>query len=316
MRWLALVLIACVLGGCTSVSDDAQDRSLAALDTQEPKPAPAPEELPATAACKKHPFRSLPPSRLPAPGHMPRKTFMRTIQNRGYLVAGVDQNTLQLGYFNPIKNQRVGFDIDLVREVANAIFGKSSDRVVHYKAISTKQRESVIETQDVDIVASAFTITCERRRRVAFSSVYHRARQRLLVPIASHVSGLDDLRRQRVCATDGSTSIKRLKGTGVVPFPVALRPDCLVALQEGQVAAITSDDAILFGFEQQDPQTKIAGPCLRAERYGLAMNKAHNDFVGFVNGVLERLRRSGDLKDIRTRWLGGLKPPPGDGRCR
>jgi polar amino acid transport system substrate-binding protein len=315
VRWLALVAIGCALGGCASVSDGAQQRSLAALDTQEPEPGAGPKELRGTAACKAHPFRSLPAAVLPPPGHMPAKTFMRTIRERGYLVAGVDQNTLALGYYNPIERSRVGFDIDLVREVAKAIFGDLHARI-RYKAISTQQRESVIENAEVDIVASAFTITCERRRRVAFSSVYHRARQRLLVPVASHVSGLEGLRGERVCATKTSTSIKRLKGTGVVPYPVALRPDCLVALQEGDVAAITADDTILLGFEQQDPQTKIVGPCLRRERYGMAINRAHPEFVRFVNGVLARLRHGGGLEKIRARWLRGLRAPPGDGRCR
>ena len=41
---------------------------------------------------------------------------------------------------------------------------------------------------------------------------------------------------------------------------VELRSDCLVALQEGDVPAITSDDAILSACARQDPQTKIVGP--------------------------------------------------------
>ena len=98
-----------------------------------------------------------------------------------------------------------------------------------------------------------------------------------------------------------------------MPFPVDLRTDCLVRLQEGEVAAITSDDAILLGFSRQDPQTKIVGPCLSLERYGLAMNLEHRAFVRFVNGVLARLRRSGDLERMRERWLSSVPAPPGGG---
>ena len=124
-----------------------------------------------------------------------------------------------------------------------------------------------------------------------------------------------------MCATVGSTSIDNLYGTGVVRHPVELRPDCLVELQEGRVAAITSDDSILVGFKRQDPQTKIVGSCINVERYGMAINRAHPEFVRFVNGVLERIG-AGGLQRIRDRWLRGpgcadergdraLQPPPG-----
>ena len=33
-----------------------------------------------------------------------------------------------------------------------------------------------------------------------------------------------------------------------------------MALQQGKVDAIASDDAILLGFREQDPNTKLIGP--------------------------------------------------------
>jgi polar amino acid transport system substrate-binding protein len=317
-------LLACAavaLGGCASVTDRAQNSSLAALATQEPAPGPELPALQPTRSCLEHPFRSLPPSALPRPRHMPAGSFMRKIYDRGYLVVGVDQNTLRLGYFNPATARMEGLDIDLVRAVARVIFGRRPR--IRYKAISTKQRETVIATRrtrdgrkaygDVDVVASAFSITCKRRRRMLFSSVYYKAQQKLLVPENSRVFTLSDLDGEKVCATESSTSIDRLSvnrdRTGVVPEPVPLRPDCLVALQEGEVAAISSDDAILFGFCRQDPQTKIVGLNLNVERYGMAVNPRYPEFVTFINAVLQRLRRSGDLRRLRQRWLEGLTAP-------
>jgi polar amino acid transport system substrate-binding protein len=305
-------VIACTvtaLGGCAAVSDRAQNSSLAALATQEPAPGPGLRALAPTRACLAHPYESLAPSELPPPGHMPAGTFMREIQQRGHLVVGVDQNSLGLGYFNPVTGDMEGFDISMVREIARAIFG-TPDRIV-YKAISTGQRESAVFNADVDIVASAFSINCERRRHVLFSSVYYRARQKLLVAENSRVSRLSDpdLRGRKVCATKDSTSIRRLAGTGVVPAPVTLRSDCLVALQEGEVAAITADDTILAGFQRQDKQAVIVGECLNIERYGMAMNRRHPEFARFVNAVLARLRREGKVTAFRKRWLPGLTAP-------
>lgn len=302
-----LALAAAVTSGCGAVSTRARDSSLTALATREPAPGRGLEEGDCRGA--PYPFGE---ARLPKPAHMPAGTFMREIQDRGQhrLVVGVDQNSLGLGYFEPISATMQGFDVDVVREVARAIFGNRHR--IRYEAISTAQREAAVVTGEVDIVASAFSITCERRTVVDFSSVYHVAHQRLLVGKGSTVSDISDLRGKRVCATRKSTSIDQLAGTAVIPYPVALRSDCLLALQAGAVDAITSDDAILKGFQRQDPQTTIVGGSLDTERYGLAIKRGRGDFVRFVNAVLGRLRRSGCLRAYERHWLGPLDPPQPD----
>lgn len=312
LRPVAVALLAAgalAIAGCGSVSTGARDSSLSALATQEPEPG-AGVTYGSTAGCDPTSFPSPRSRALPAPGRMPAGTFMHRIQRAGRLVAGVDQNSLGLGYFDPIRRRMEGFDIDVVRAVAQAIFGDRHR--IRYEAISTAQRELAIVKGDVDIVASAFSITCKRRTIMDFSSVYHVAHQRLLVARNSPVTDIADLRGKRVCATRKSTSIDNLAGLHVVPYPVALRSDCLVALQDGVVAAITSDDAILLGFRRQDPQTKIVGGSLEDEHYGLAINRAHPEFVRFVNAVLERLRRSGCLAALEHHWLGALQTPRHD----
>jgi len=309
LAWPALVMTAAalLLGGCGSVSDEAQNSSLRALA----QPPPPPAKLAAPAPPDRCPgeFDSLPASRLPRPGRMPAGSLMERIHQRGALQVGVDQNTLRLGYFNPRTGAMEGLDIELARAVARAIFGRSKGHVV-FTAISTAQREKAIEDDAVDLVASAFSINCERKEKMYFSSVYHVAQQKLLVRENSTAGSVPDLKGKRVCATKKSTTIDNLYETGVVRHPVELRPDCLVELQEGRVAAITADDSILVGFKQQDPQTKIVGDCINIERYGMAINLAHPEFVGFVNGVLKRLGADG-LERIRHRWLPDLSAPTG-----
>jgi polar amino acid transport system substrate-binding protein len=87
-------------------------------------------------------------------------------------------------------------------------------------------------------------------------------------------------------------------------------------MQQGLVDAITSDDSILLGFKAQDPYTKIVGPRLADEPYGMAISKAHPDFVRFVNGVLAQLRTDGTWRRIYSRWLGAPTPAPPPARYR
>jgi polar amino acid transport system substrate-binding protein len=305
---LLVGLAGALLAACGSTSDHAERLTLAALGTKLPSTHPAPPPSP-EAPCGDVTASLRPDAVMPAPGAMPAGSFMARIESRGYLVAGVDQNTLLFAYLNPQNGQLEGFEIDILRDLANAIFGnKPGD--IRFKAITTAERIPAVQNGTVDVVADAVTITCDRRKQVDFSTVYYDAGQKLLVPANSPIRSYRDLSGKRVCATIGSTSIKTLteEAPRSIPYPVQQRTDCLVALQQGLVDAVTSDDSILLGFKAQDPYTKIVGTSFAAEPYGMAISKAHPDFVRFVNGVLAAMRADGTWRAIYSRWLGKVSP--------
>jgi polar amino acid transport system substrate-binding protein len=234
-------------------------------------------------------------------------SFMETIRARGYLIAGVDQNTYPFGFFDPRDGRIEGFDIDMIDAVSRAIFGQVK---VRYKPIPDNRREYDIDHGIVDIVAHTMTITCDRLKREDFSSVYFDAHQRVLVLKGSPARTLADLRGQKVCATSGATSIAKIVAAKAVLVPVTYWTDCLVLLQQGDVAAISTDDCILKGLASQDPWTELIGPPLTNEPYGLAINKQHPDFVRFVNAVLEQLRTDGRWFSSYAHWIGTPVPAP------
>lgn len=237
-------------------------------------------------------------------------SYMAKIRARGYLIAGVDQSTYHFGYLSPLNGKIEGFDIDMVHAIADAIFGNPNK--VIFKAISDAQRIPDVQSGAVDIVAHTMTITCDRLQLVDFSTVYFEAGQRVLVQTDSRAKSIADLGGQKVCATTGSTSIENIKAAPSHPIPVAVPywTDCLVELQQGQVAAISTDDSILAGLTAQDPWTKIIGPRFSQEPYGLAISEKNADFVRFVNAVLQKLRTDGQWAASYTRWVGTPAPPP------
>src|SRR2546430_16444095 len=107
----------------------------------------------------------------------------------------------------------------------------------------------------VDVVGRTFTINCARREQVDFSSVYFDAGQRVLVRKDSTAKGIQDLGGKKVCATTGSTSIDHIAqaASKPIPSPLADFTDGLVAFQNGDVDAISTDDAILAGLAKHDP---------------------------------------------------------------
>ena len=297
-RALLLVLAAFVLVIGAAVADAAPGQPSAIRAASTATAAKA-------AACNPH-ASSLRPS---GPPQVTAGSFMAKIRARGYLIAGVDQSTYHFGFLSPLSGNIEGFDIDMIRAVATAIFGNPDDKVV-YKAISDAQRIPDITSGAVDIVAHTMTITCARLQAVDFSSVYFDAAQRVLVLKNSTAQSLAGLKGQKVCATTGSDSLAVISAHGAVPVAVPYWTDCLVLLQQGDVAAISTDDSILDGLAAQDPWTKLIGPRLTDEPYGLAISKQHPEFVRFVNAVLQQLRTNGQWAASYQHWIGPSVPAP------
>jgi ABC-type amino acid transport substrate-binding protein len=149
---------------------------------------------------------------LPSPGAMPAGSTMAAIVRRGYLIAGVDEDTYLFSYRNPSRDPHaapmVGFDIDVVRQISQAIFG-SPDRV-RYRIITKAQRIQVLRNHSVDLVADVMTIDCDRARQVSFSAEYFEGGQRVLVEQSSTARSIADLAGKRVCAAAGTTSLQTL----------------------------------------------------------------------------------------------------------
>jgi polar amino acid transport system substrate-binding protein len=306
---VAVAVSAAALAGCGTSSDSALRTTLAALSippAYTPLPAP-PRPVP---PCPNMTASLHPPATMPAPGAMPSGSYMATIKRRGHLIAGVNAGLLDFGYLNPKTGQIEGFEIDLVRELARAIFGNPNDfRLV---ALTVPQRIPFVQQGQVDVVVDAVTITCERKQEVDFSTVYYQAHQRVLVPSSSSDAGISALAGKRVCASAQSAPIQIMLKQPAPPRAVGAPQaiDCLVWLQEGRVDAISTDDSILLGFKTQDRNTKIVGASLADVPYGMAISQAHPDFVRFVNGVLAQLRADGSWRALYDKWLGHLGSNP------
>jgi polar amino acid transport system substrate-binding protein len=297
---LALLPIA----GCSGDSAPLPGRPTASASA-----APNPHAAPPDTSCR--PRASLRPAgQLPAPNRMPAGSYMAQIQKRGRLILGTSQDTLLFSSRNPFTGKVEGFDVDMGRQIAQAIFG--DPKKIQIKVIGYDKRVSSVVDGSVDLVADTMTANCARWRDVNFSSIYYEAGQRVLVSTASTATSIDNLGGKKVCSARGSTSYDNIGKVAAKPIPVA-RPgfgDCLVAFQRNEVDAISTDDTILVGLAAQDPYAKVVGPRFTEEPYGMAMPKEHQDFTRFVNAVLARNLANGTWRATYQRWLGDFGPAP------
>ncbi|ABG95617.1 probable ABC glutamine transporter, substrate binding component [Rhodococcus jostii RHA1] len=314
-----LAVAVAVLAGCAA--PDPLTPTVAATYTARPMTDGAqiipptnspPPEPPLPESCGA--LASLRPGPQPPPGQMPPGGSLAAIAARGRLIVGVDQNTNLFSFRDPTTGTLQGFDVDLAKEVARDIFGDPTR--VEFRLLTSAGRFSALENNEVDVVVHATSITCERARRVGFSTEYFRAFQRILVPQGSDITGPADLAGKRVCTFVDTTSLATVQR--VAPDATILAvpdwDDCLVTMQKKQADAVSTSDSLLAGLASQDRNFRIVGPQLEAEHWGIGVNKGRDDLVRFVNGTLERIRADGTWMRLYDRWLaaplGPIAGPP------
>lgn len=253
---------------------------------------------------------SLRPDDAPVEERIPR------IRARGRLVVGLDQGSNLFSFRDPRTGQLTGFDVELAREIARDMFGDPGR--LEFRSLTSANRIQALQSHQVDVVIRSMSITCERREQVTFSSPYYQAYQRVLAVRGSGIEEIAHLEGKRVCVAAGTTSASRMWSEldRITVLSVNTWADCLVAIQQNQVDAITTDDAILVGITAQDPYLEIVGPQLTSEPYGVGIAKSSPGYdtdglVRQVNSTLERVRGDGTWNRMYSTWLSGLGPSPG-----
>jgi polar amino acid transport system substrate-binding protein len=306
--WVLLAAAAVLLSGCAQGAAVIPTPGVtlapptpAGMDEMPPEPARAPtDEAECNRTASLRPFNN----------RAEADTAITAIRNRGRLIVGLDIGSNLFSFRDPITGEITGFDVDIAGEIARDIFGTPSQ--VEYRILSSADRVAALQNNQVDVVVKTMTITCERKKQVGFSTVYLNANQRILAPRDSTISQPSDLSGKRVCVAKGTTSLERIQQITPPPMIVGVVTwaDCLVALQQRQVDAVSTDDSILAGLVSQDPYLHIVGPSLNEEPYGIGVNLQNTGLVRFVNGTLERVRRDGTWNTLYRKWLTVLGPAP------
>jgi aspartate/glutamate/glutamine transport system substrate-binding protein len=243
----------------------------------------------------------------------PADSYMARIQQRGNLIVGVKYDVPPFGSLNPVTNQVEGFDADLARELARALFGDEK-RVQLIEAVS-RNRVPFLQEDKADVILSTMTITEERRREIDFSDTYYMAGQSLLVKKGSPIKGVDDLNGRTVASAQGSTSEvnvrERAPGANLLLFPAYA--EALTAMLDGRADAVSTDDTILMGMILRDANLQMVGGLFTEEPYGAGVKKGRPEFLAFVNSVFDELKANGRWTELYKKHIApltGFVPEP------
>ncbi|MFI9005956.1 glutamate ABC transporter substrate-binding protein [Actinosynnema sp. NPDC053489] len=204
--------------------------------------------------------------------------------------------------------RHVGFDVDVARYVA-AELGVDEEGIT-WREARPADREALIEDGSVDFVVASYSITDERRKRVAFAGPYFETGQGLLVRFTdTGITGPDALDGRGLCSVKGSTSAQKVRdgfARGVRLVEYGDYAACVTALLVGKVDAVTTDEAILAGYVAANPELlKLVGEPFSTERYGIGLAKDDTAGRAAVDAALEEMVRSGEWRAALERNLGG-----------
>jgi polar amino acid transport system substrate-binding protein len=301
-------------GGC-GTPEATSHRQTPSPPFPEPSGVTTPTAISPEQTLECEPRQSLrPDGPLPPPGEMAAGSTMAEIHRRGRLIVGIGSNAYLLSFRDPYTGKIRGFEAEIVREVAFAIFG-DRDRI-QFKVFDLEGRFQAVKDKTVDMVIAATTMTCERWLDVAFSVDYYFGGQQVLVRKNSPFQRIEDLGGKKVCASSASKiNLQAIASVRSKPVPVgaANTADCMLLLQQGQVDAVSTGSLILAGLAAQDPATHIVGPKFTDAPTGILMSHGHHDLVRFVNAVLEKLMSDGTWSRFYQTWLesqiGPAEPP-------
>lgn len=249
----------------------------------------------------------------------PEGTALRKIQDRGKIIAGVKYDVPTFGYLNPVSNKLEGFDVDLVKGIANYIFG--DPEAVEFKEAVSRNRIPFLQEGVVDLVASTMTITEDRTKEIDFADTYYVAGQSLLVPATSTITGIKDVvAGKRVATVKGSTSETNIRAKSPAAEVILFDTysEAVQAMDTGRADLVTTDDIILYGYVKQTPNKyKVVGGQFTVEPYGIGLKKGNPELLKAVNEAVQKIIASGDWAKIYEKNLPGSKapvPPPADWR--
>jgi polar amino acid transport system substrate-binding protein len=225
------------------------------------------------------------------------------IERRGHLIVGVKENLPPLGYRDATGNLQ-GFEIDLAKRLAQALFKSRSKQLV-LQPLSNVDRLTAVASGAVDMAIADITLTDNRMRMVDFSTPYYRSGTGLLSK-DPRWSSLQSLYRQTIAVLVPSVTLAYLKPR--LPKATLLGSasyrEAQDRLDTAQVQAIAGDQVVLSNLAHQSPQYVFHSTSLTVQPLAIALPKGvqYDPLRQWVNGKLEEWQRQGWLEMQRQRW--------------
>lgn len=235
------------------------------------------------------------------------------IETSGKFVVGAREGAAPFGFYDK-KGNWVGFSLDIAKEVHERLEEKLGKKIeLEFKPTTGKTRIPLLVAFATDIQMGCSTHNLRREEVIDYSVTFFLTGTKLLVRKGSGIKEIEDLKGKGLGSVVGTSNIKVLRAVneegdlGITIKGYDKYPTAFLALRQGKIQAISTDDVLLAGLMAKAPNPEdweIAGRLLSYEPYGYMMRENDSDFRDFVNTVLIDLIKSGKFYEIYERWFG------------
>ncbi|NTW03490.1 MAG: amino acid ABC transporter substrate-binding protein [Oscillochloris sp.] len=180
------------------------------------------------------------------------------VKARGTLICGTNADLPGFGFYDNVRSQWSGFDVDFCRVVAAAIFGDAD--AVEFVALNTSgqnERFEAVRSGKVDVLFRNTTWTLGRDvSQLAFGPTTFHDGQTFMVRVADAITSVENLAGKKICVARGTTSEQNLNddltARGITFEPVLYDDENQLypAYDAGSCDAVTSDSSQLASKRQ------------------------------------------------------------------
>ncbi len=228
------------------------------------------------------------------------------VKEAGVLRVGGTRTSFLFSQLDETDESLRGFDAGLYQLLTRYILGDESK--YELTQVDSSTRESVLQSDQVDVVFATYSITPARQEVISFAGPYYTSQQAVLVKAGNdEIGGVDDLAGKIVATQAGSTGPSILEEYApeaeVQEFETDI--EARTALEQGRVDAYVTDYTLLLNAIVKNPDAyAIAGDVFGPEdNYGVGL-PLDSDGVDFVNDFLSQLVEDGTWAELWQVTLG------------
>jgi len=219
-------------------------------------------------------------------------------------VVGLDDSFPPMG-FRDDKNEIVGFDVDLAKEV-----GKRMGMEVVLQPINWDTKELELDSGSIDVIWNGLTITDERKQAMDFTTPYLENDQVIVVKKDSAIKTKADLAGKNVGVQKGSSAFDAFTADPISQQAAALNeyPENVSALNDlgiGRIDAVVVDSIVArYYITSESAEFVILSESLSPELYGVGIKKGNTELLTQVQDAMDAMVADGTAATISTKWFG------------
>jgi glutamate/aspartate transport system substrate-binding protein len=211
-------------------------------------------------------------------------------------------------------NRPIGYSLELCEAVVDEIGVDVDDpnlRIEYVKVTSDDRIQAVLQDK-IDLECGSTTANSERAKQVAFSPLMFVAGTKLMVPKASHVQSVTDLKGKTVVVTKGTTNEQAMHNADKkfsLGLNIVTAPDheqSYQMLADGKADAFATDDILLYGLiarHKSQDKFRVTGDYLSYDPYGIMFKKGEPQLSAVVDRAFRKLGSNHDLIPLYEKWF-------------